>query len=362
MSNFDLGNFFATTTFAGAVTALAIVVLSPLAKKIGLVDYPGGRKQHEGDIPLVGGMAIFIGMVAGLVYSNTTIPHFHAFVTVASLLFIVGLVDDFLDIPAIVKLLAQITAALIMIYAGDLRIDGLANLFFEGSFYLGIFSVPVTILAIVGYINAINMTDGVDGLAGSLTLTTILALMTAAYLAGYAQDFTYLGVFSACIVVFLIFNARHPLRKKAGVFLGDAGSLICGFIVTWFVIHLATVKPRAIEAATALWFIAIPFIDLIAVMLKRALRGKSPFAADREHFHHLLLAAGFSINQTVLIIFGLALLSAGFGLFGQYMAIPGNIMFYIFTGIFIWSILVLRKAWKVTKFLGKLSNIVNNHM
>lgn len=354
MTDFDLGNFFAAITFTGAITALIIVILSPLARKVGLVDCPSGRKQHEGDIPLIGGIAIFLGFIAGLVYSGITIPHLHAFVTATSLLFVIGIIDDYLDIPAIIKLIAQIIAALIMVYWAGLEIEGLSNLFYSGKFSLGNLSVPLTVIAVVGYTNAINMSDGVDGLAGSLTLTATLALMVAAYLAGYTQYFIYLGIFAASIVVFLIFNARHPLRKKAGIFLGDAGSLICGFIVSWFVICLATIQPRAIEAATALWIIAIPFIDLTAVMLKRMLRGKSPFAADREHFHHLLLAAGFSINQTVLIIFGFALCFAGFGLLGQTLLVPGYMMFYIFAAIFILSLWVLYRAWYMHKLLSLL--------
>lgn len=357
----NLGQMVAAGAFAAAVTALAIVILSPMARHLGLVDCPSGRKQHEGDIPLIGGIAIFLGLIAGLSYSGVTIPEFNAFVAATSLLFIVGIVDDYLDIPAIIKLIAQIVAALILVYWAGLEIEGLSNLFYSGKFSLGSLSVPITVIAVVGYTNAINMSDGVDGLAGSLTLTATLALMAAAYMAGYAQEFLYLGVFAASVVVFLIFNARHPLRQKAGIFLGDAGSLLCGFIVSWFVIHLATIEPRAIDAATALWIIGIPFIDLTAVMLKRLMRGRSPFVADREHFHHLLLAANFTINQTVLIIFGFALTFSLVGLSGQYFSIPGQYMFYLFLIIFIWSMFLLSRAWKVTKLLGKTKRFLSPH-
>lgn len=354
MTDFDLGNFFAAITFTAAITALAIVVLAPLARKFGLVDCPNGRKQHEGDIPLIGGIAIFLGLIAGLSFSGVTIPHFNAFVTATSLLFVIGIIDDYLDIPAIIKLIVQLIAALILVYWAGLEIEGLSNLFYSGKFSLGNLSIPITVIAVVGYTNAINMTDGVDGLAGSLTLTATLALMTAAYMAGYNKEFLYLGIFAISVTIFLIFNARHPLRKKAGIFLGDAGSLLCGFVVAWFVIHLATIQPRAIEASTALWIIGLPFIDLTAVMLKRILKGKSPFVADREHFHHLLLAADFSINQTVLIIFGVALCFASFGLLGQILHMPGYIMFYIFIVVFALSLWTLFRAWRMQKFLSLL--------
>lgn len=350
----DLGKMVAAAAFASAITALAIVILSPLARRVGLTDRPGGRKQHEGQIPLIGGIAIFIGCTVGLSYSGAVIPGFHAFVTAISLLFVTGVVDDYLDVPALIKLAIQIGAALIMVYWGDLRIDGLANLFAPGPFYLGDFSAPFTVLAVVGYINAINMSDGIDGLAGSLTLVSALALLVAAYSASLAGETVFLTIFSATVFVFLIFNARHPLRAKAGIFLGDAGSLLCGFVIAWFVVHLAVVRPRAIDAATALWIVGVPFIDMIAVMVKRVLKGRSPFSADREHFHHLLLTAGFSVNYTVLIIAGLAAMFAFVGLIGQKLEAPGYVLFYLFVSVFMIAFVLLQFAWRATRLLARL--------
>lgn len=354
----DLGRLIASTVLAGCLTAIAIAFLSPIARRVGLTDCPGGRKQHEGDIPLIGGIAIVIGAAAGLLYASVAIPGLHAFVTALSLLFAIGVIDDYLDIPAILKLIAQIIAAFIMVYWGDLRIDGLANMFFPGALYLGPLSVPVTVLAVVGYINAINMSDGVDGLAGSLTLVSLLALLFVAWDKNLAAETYYLAVFAASILVFLIFNARHPLRAKAGIFLGDAGSLLCGFIVAWFLVHLATMKPRAIDAPTALWIVGVPFIDMVAVMLRRIVRKKSPFSADREHFHHLLLSAGFTVNQAVVAIAGLAATFSVIGLCGQYMNVPGPLLFYAFFILFVIALLALMYAWRVQKMLASIRKMM----
>lgn len=344
----------ASVLLAGTITTLAILILRPIAKEIGLTDKPGGRKKHKGQIPLIGGAAIFLGAIAGLAYLQQTFAGIHAFVCAASLLFVIGLIDDYYDIPALTKLGAQITAALIMVLWGGIKIEGLSNLFFPGSLYLEAMAVPITVVAVVGYINAINMSDGIDGLAGSLTLIPLLALMLVAYDKGLIEVYASLMIICIAIFIFLMFNARHPLRSQAGIFLGDAGSTVLGFTVAWFVVYLAKAQPRGIDASTALWIVGVPFIDLVAVTLQRIIKKRSPFKADRAHFHHLLLLAGFSVNQTVLLIAGLATVFASVGLAGQYLKIPGPGMFYMFLAIFITSMILLNFAWRATKLIGKL--------
>lgn len=352
----------ASVLLAGTVTTLAIVLLSPIAREIGLTDRPGGRKKHDGHIPLIGGAAIFLGSVAGLTYLQHSFMGIHAFVCAVTLLFAIGLIDDYYDIPPLTKLGAQVTAALIMVLWGGIKIEGLANLFAVGPLDLEVMSIPITVLAVVGYINAINMSDGVDGLAGSLTLIPLLALMVAAYKTGFMIECACLMVISITIFIFLIFNARHPLRSRAGIFLGDAGSMVLGFTVAWFVVYLAKAEPRAIDASTALWIVGVPFIDLVAVTLQRILKGRSPFKADRAHFHHLLLLAGFSVNKTVIIITGLAGIFAGVGLLGQYFKIPGPIMFYVFSFMFISSMLLLNYAWRATRLMARIRRKLRKYL
>ncbi|MBN1378985.1 MAG: undecaprenyl/decaprenyl-phosphate alpha-N-acetylglucosaminyl 1-phosphate transferase [Gammaproteobacteria bacterium] len=346
-------NITASVLLAGTFTIIAILVLRPLAKAIGLIDSPGGRKKHNGQIPLIGGIAIFLGSAAGLTYLQDMFIGINAFVCSVTLLFAIGLVDDFYDIPPLTKLGAQITAALIMVLWGNIKIEGLANLFIFGPLNLDTMSIPITVIAVVGYINATNMSDGIDGLAGSLTLIPLLALAIAAYNTGLFAEYACLMTISVTIFVFLAFNARHPLRSRAGIFLGDAGSMLLGFTVAWFVVYLAKSQPRAIDASTALWIVGVPFIDLVAVTLQRIIKRRSPFKPDRAHFHHLLLLAGFSVNQTVLIISGLAVIFASTGLVGQYFSIPGPIMFYLFFAFFIFSMILLNFAWRTTKIMAK---------
>lgn len=342
----------ASILLAGTVTTLAILVLSPIAREIGLTDKPGGRKKHKGQVPLIGGAAIFIGCIAGLAYLQHAFSGIHAFVCSASLLFVIGLIDDYYDIPPLTKLGAQVTAALIMVLWGGIKIEGFSNLFLPGPLFLEGIAIPVTVVAVVGYINAINMSDGIDGLAGSLTLVPLLALMIVAYDKGLTEVYASLMIISVTVFIFLIFNARHPLRSQAGIFLGDAGSMVLGFTVAWFVVYLAKAQPRGIDASTALWIVGVPFIDLVAVTLQRIIKKRSPFKADRAHFHHLLLLAGFSVNQTVLVIAGLAAAFASIGLTGQYLKVPGPIMFYLFLVFFITSMVLLNFAWRATRFIA----------
>jgi UDP-GlcNAc:undecaprenyl-phosphate GlcNAc-1-phosphate transferase len=342
----------ASVLLAGTVTTLAILILRPLAKEIGLIDHPGGRKKHRGQVPLIGGAAIFLGAIAGMAYLQYSFLGIHAFVCSVTLLFVIGLVDDYYDIPPLTKLGAQITAALIMVLWGGIKIEGLSNLFLPGSLHLETMAIPITVIAVVGYINAINMSDGIDGLAGSLTLIPLLALMVAAYNKGLMGVYACLMIISVTVLIFLIFNARHPLRSQAGIFLGDAGSMVLGFTVAWFVVYLAKAQPRGIDASTALWIVGVPFIDLAAVTFHRLIKKRSPFKADRAHFHHLLLLAGFSVNQTVLLISGLAVIFAGIGLTGQYFKIPGPIMFYSFVVIFITAMTLLNFAWRTTRLIA----------
>lgn len=335
------------------VTSLTYWLSAPLAQRFDLVDCPGGRKHHEGNIPLTGGIGLFLGLIAGLLYLQPDLPGILPLISAVCLLFVVGLLDDLIDLPAGWKLLAQITAACIVMFWGGLQIRGLGNLFHNGLFNLGPFSMPFTLLAIVGYVNALNMADGIDGLAGTLALTTTCALIYLSYTNGLEAEFGTLCLFATCLIVFLVFNARHPLREKAGLFLGDSGTLILGFIVAWFVIHIFTIRPAIsdTQSITALWIVAFPILDLLIVMLRRVLRGRSPFSADREHLHHVLLAAGFSVNKTVILIGGMSAAFAIFGLAGSALRIGETNMFLIFVAVAYVATFILFRAWRVVRFL-----------
>ena len=346
---------------AFVITAILIVLLRPLAISVGLVDVPTSRKSHSGNIPLIGGMAIFIGsLVALLVEHNfgrgsvsvTTSPA--PFFVTASILLVIGAWDDFRALPAITRLAAQISACLVMIYLGGIVLVDLGNLALSGSIlYLGILSIPFTIFASLGVINAMNMCDGLDGLSGSLALIALLGFGVANALWGTTESQHLIVVFSACVVSFLMFNLRTLWRPKAWVFLGDAGSMLLGITLSWIAITLSQGEDRVISPAAALWFLMLPIYDAVSMMARRLLKRRSPFEADREHLHHIFLMAGFSVGETVTLMTGIAIGGVVIGLGGTYLGVSDIYLaaFFLFVGMFYnWA---MRRAWRVMRFLRR---------
>ena len=199
---------------------------------------------------------------------------------------------------------------------------------------LGILAIPFTVFCTVGVLNAVNMSDGLDGLAGGLALVTLGSLSYLAYYTGHSENLDALVVLMACIMGFLVFNARSPWCKKAKVFMGDAGSMFLGFVIARFLIDFSQGDQRIMHPVIALWIFAVPLMDTVAVMLRRMLAGHSPFSADRKHLHHILLSIGLSPGQTVIAIWVLAVLLAIIGIVGHMAKLPDETMFFGFLGLF----------------------------
>jgi UDP-GlcNAc:undecaprenyl-phosphate GlcNAc-1-phosphate transferase len=144
----------------------------------------------------------------------------------------------------------------------------------------------------------------------------------------------------------LFYNWRFYLNKKALVFMGDAGSMFLGFIIAYYLIKLSQGEDRCMAPVTALWVFAFPVIETITLIIRRLLQGRSPFSADREHFHHLLQVWGLSQRRTVLFILIVSTAFAITGLLGEYYRVPEHIMFYGFVLLFVAYFLVVRWAWK----------------
>jgi UDP-GlcNAc:undecaprenyl-phosphate GlcNAc-1-phosphate transferase len=344
---------------AFALTAVLIVMFRPMAIFIGLVDVPGKRKSHAGNIPLIGGLAIFLAALIAMVvlsYLNLGEPKLDgslsAFFAAGLLLLFVGVWDDYRELPAAIRFLAQIGASLIMIFSGKVVLTDLGYLSFSGELLsLGLLSVPFTVFACLGVINAMNMCDGLDGLSGSLSLIAFLGLGAASFLSGsYAEQHLIL-VLAASLIAFLMFNLRTFWRSKACVFLGDAGSMLLGIALAWLCINLSQGEARVTSPAAVLWFLMLPIYDAVSMMLRRILRGQSPFVADREHLHHIFLLAGFTVGETVVLMCGFALAGMLVGLLGNFLGVPdiwlagafllGGLLYYCL----VW------KTWKVMRFL-----------
>jgi UDP-GlcNAc:undecaprenyl-phosphate GlcNAc-1-phosphate transferase len=291
------------------IVAAMLWVLEPLAYRLGLLDHPGGRKDHPHPTPIIGGIAMALGILAPVIWDGSYPASYLGFMIGGALLVVVGLVDDVIDVRWYWRVLVQVTAALAMIYIGGVRVEYLGQ-FGGETLTLDAWSVPFTVIATVGVINAFNMCDGVDGLAGSLAVAALSMYCAAAVYSGNTFMVDRLSPVIAAVAVFLLFNLRHPWRSRARVFMGNAGSAFLGYLIAWTCFRLTQNEAHPVTPALAPWLVAPPIIDCLALIVRRLKEGRSPFAAGRDHMHHLLLDAGFSPTEVAL---GLTAVSLAMG-------------------------------------------------
>jgi len=302
-----MGNY-AGNLIALFATSSLIYFLSSRAHLLGLIDRPSSRKVHETEIPTVGGVAIFGGFLLALLSSRLTDIYLVGFVIPALLLVSVGIIDDIIAMSFKLRFLIQIMAGMLMTVAGGVVVEDLGALLVTGHVItLGVLAIPFTLVSMVGLVNAFNMSDGIDGLAGSLTLVALLALGAVAYIGGQSHMVEGLSFLVFSLIAFMGFNVRFLWRRRADIFLGDCGSTLLGFAVLWFAISLSQGDQAVMTPVTPLWFVAVPFFDMATVMIRRSIKQQSPFEADREHLHHIFLAAGFTVTQTVLMLTAVAM-------------------------------------------------------
>jgi UDP-GlcNAc:undecaprenyl-phosphate GlcNAc-1-phosphate transferase len=345
------------------VTIVLIVLLRPVARAVGLVDKPGQRKQHLGDIPLVGGIAIFLAFSLAVVVSpwvsdaaGPISKKLWIFLIAALILVIAGAWDDLRGLTPLTRFIVQICAALLMVYEAGLVIVDLGAHSTVGSHvFLETWSVPFTVFATVGLVNAVNMTDGLDGLSGNLTLISFVGFGLANALWG-GVDLALLNVLSAAIAGFLVFNQRMFWRSTAAVFLGDAGSMMLGFALAWVAIEVSQGPGRALTPTATLWFLVVPVYDTLGVMMRRLLAGRSPIHADAQHIHHLLVRAGFSVTGTISILCGLALVGVAIGLFVTWWVVPDWQVLGIFALGWVIYLFLTQWAWKQKRIIGQVES------
>jgi UDP-GlcNAc:undecaprenyl-phosphate GlcNAc-1-phosphate transferase len=318
------------TVFPAIIVALMVTIsfmlaLRPLAIKVGLVDKPGGRKLHEGDVPVIGGIAIFAGIFSGIsLIEPNTAAYLSAFVACA-LLLIIGVIDDGLALPASARMTVQFTAVLIMIYGGGHQLTDMGDPFGTGVIGTGNFALIFTMLVTLTMVNAYNFIDGIDGLAGSLA---VIALVSVAAASGINNPYGAGALIAAASIVgFMIFNFPVIWNRHVRSFMGDAGSTLVGFAIVWLTLGIAQGSEAVISPVHCLWFAALPIFDCLTCFVRRALKRKSPFKPGRDHFHHTLVRGGFSVRQKLGILTGIQLVYAIIGLSGFYFGIPDYIMF-----------------------------------
>jgi UDP-GlcNAc:undecaprenyl-phosphate GlcNAc-1-phosphate transferase len=351
---------YTSTTISFVLTTLFVLFFRPLASKIGLVDIPNERKVHIGEVPLVGGIAIFsavfIAHVSSIIFTpiSDVVIDYGTFYTAGGLLLVVGMIDDFHQVSPTNRLISEIIGALLICLSAGVIIYDLGNLV-PGviSVELGVLATPFTVFCTVGVINAINMSDGLDGLAGGLTLVTIGGFIVATVVFGNGDDLLFLSCLAASICAFMLFNVTVPGVRRALIFLGDSGSMFLGLAIAWIAIRFSQGPDAVISPAATLWFVALPIYDSVCMTGRRILRKRPIFGADKEHLHHVFLLAGFTVTETVMIMAGLAAVGVAVGLLGTFYSVPDWILassFLIVGLLYFWTI---TRAWTVMRFMQR---------
>ena len=336
-------------------TIISIIVFRPLSYRLGLVDVPSERKHHQGSVPLIGGLAMFIGITLGLFSSNIiNIEENLMFFFVGSfVLILTGIVDDFRGISSNKRFIFQILVGLIIVKVGGVLLEDLGSLISVEKLHLGIFSIAFTVFAVVGVINSLNFSDGIDGLSASMSLITFISIAFFAYGIKENYAFEFVLLFIVTIAVFLIFNLGLFIGRSFKIFMGDAGSTFLGLGIAWALISFSQGDNLIFSPVTALWIFAVPLIDTIFVMIRRISHGKSPFTPDREHLHHFFIRSGRTDRESLLIILTFAAMMAFIGIVMELNEIPERFMFMLFIFISLIYYFSLTHAWKLVKIVKK---------
>jgi UDP-GlcNAc:undecaprenyl-phosphate GlcNAc-1-phosphate transferase len=288
--------FLFTLLVSVLVTIGLIPALSAVAGRFHAVDLPGDRKVHARPIPRIGGIAMATGAILPVLIWARADTFVRSYLSGAAIVIGFGIADDCREISPRWKFLGQFLASLAVVFFGGVKIHTLGML--SGYADLpGWISAPLTVLAIMGVTNAINLADGLDGLAGGICLLIFCTIGYLAYLEGDIAIGLVCLALAGAIFGFLRYNT-HP----ASVFMGDTGSQLLGFSAIILSLRL-TQGETALSPLLPLLLLGIPVLDTLSVMILRLVRGKPPFAADKNHIHHNLMALGLHHGESVLVIY-----------------------------------------------------------
>ncbi len=324
------------------ITSLLIFILRKLALKFNLVDQPNVRKIHRKPIPLVGGIALVISSGIALALLGG-VGEFALYLYLsACLVALIGLMDDVYNLSALIRFAVQIAASLFIVFMTKVQLFSFGYLLLPSwQMSLGLLSIPVTVFGVVGVINALNMSDGIDGLAA---MTFLLPTLTLALLANGTDLSHWLLLLLIALIVFVIFNKSNKFK----LFLGDNGSMFLGFLLAWLLVYFSQPPISLIKPVTALFLVALPIYDTIFVMLRRIMKGVSPFRPDKTHLHHLFLVNGISQNKTLFAIVIMQALLIVFGVFviNQWQEFVQFYLFLLLSVVYYFSV---KKIWEKTE-------------
>jgi UDP-GlcNAc:undecaprenyl-phosphate/decaprenyl-phosphate GlcNAc-1-phosphate transferase len=295
---------FVTLIVCFVISILITPLIKKLAVSIGATDKPNQRKVHQSTMPRLGGLAIFISFILGMFILQPVNPASIAILIGSFIIVFTGICDDLFELSAKYKLLGQLLAAFSVVFLGDLQVIFI-NLPFGGHLEFGYLSIPITILWIVGITNAINLIDGLDGLAAGVSS---IALVTISGMALIQGNLFVVAVGTIVLMGTLgfLYHNFHP----ASIFMGDTGALFLGFIIS--VLSLLGFKNVTfISFIIPVIILGVPISDTFFAIMRRIINKQPLSAPDKSHLHHCLLRLGYTHRQTVLLIYAMA---AFFGL------------------------------------------------
>ena len=362
-----IGLFFVSWLLTAVITPYFI----RLGRNWNILDQPGERKVHEAPTPRTGGIAIFTAIAlvvsAGILFiprlqhSFLYQPFFFTSLAIGGgLVFLIGLYDDVFGAGVWSRLLLESVAAAIVVFLGDVLIERLA-VPFVGQIHLGPFSIPLTLLWIVGVTNAFNIIDGLDGLAGGITFIACFGVFAVAMLEKQELAMAGTALLAGTCLGFLKYNL-HPAR----VFLGDCGALLLGFLLACISVHTSLKRHTSLALIIPMQLLAVPLLDTIYSMGRRLVGNiddfslstlLSMFHSDRAHIHHILLDVGFSHPRAVWILYMLSTVITVFGVFSAWTMNDRISLLFLLAGMV--SFLIIRHFGSKLPFIRRWKNIQN---
>jgi UDP-GlcNAc:undecaprenyl-phosphate GlcNAc-1-phosphate transferase len=339
-------------SFSLVLTYVLTRLLIPAAPRLGLIDIPSCRKKHTGDIPLVGGLAIYASIFICTMLFTKLQVELLSIITLGGILTTIGTLDDKYGLSPNLRLIIQLCAGGLLSYGAGIQLQSLGNIFGLGIIQTGWLAIPLTAIGIAALANAYNMTDGIDGLAASLGIVGFVALIISLYEQLTPTELKVLSFYAISLATYLIFNFAIKPLAPSKVFMGDAGSMFIGFSIGAFCIYFSQKAGYALAPTTVLWFVAVPLYDMITTMIRRMRKGQSPFYPDRTHLHHLLIHLGLNGKQALAAIILFATTLGGIGVLINSYKIENYYSFAGFVIIFIVYLQVILHAWKVKKLFS----------
>jgi UDP-GlcNAc:undecaprenyl-phosphate/decaprenyl-phosphate GlcNAc-1-phosphate transferase len=328
------------------IAVVLIIALERVAGRLGLMDFPHGRKTHEGSVPLTGGLAMFVAFLFPVTQLDVPVNIDLGLLAGLFVLVMVGVADDLFEIGPLSKLAGQVIAVLAMVLPGN-HLIGPEHLFGDAVASSTGVKVLFTVVFVVGMVNAFNMLDGLDGLAGGAAGVALIGLALVAWAAGRSGVLIHVLLLLFAVLGFLLFNMRHPWRQRAAVFMGDAGSMMLGAAIAFFAIDLSVNPERGPPLAALLWLVAVPAFDTLILIGRRLWAGHSPLLADRRHLHHMMLQAGLTSRTTTAALIISSFVLGAIGVAGWITGLQRTVLLVLLVVPFTIHVAFVLVGWRL---------------